>query len=245
MNDTLDNSSNLNIKIDNESNLEPDFNTAIRMSLRQYDYRELIGFLTSDKIVERQIAALELNEIKSEEDAFILASNLVGQDGKIREATAFKVNELVKNSTFSDFFIGEKFFSLFLEGIMDINGNVCRQIVGLTDIKAFGEYLSQKLPERINELLIEIDKIDKMSKQYAISKRNFQLYWCLEALYNIIDITDFEKIKEILLITGEFYDYTIREKTARILTKLENPELNGLKKKLKHDDNYYVKRYLN
>lgn len=236
MNDTLDNSNNLN--------LETDFNAAMKMSERSYSYEQLTKFLLSEKIIEKQIAALELNEIRSQKDAFILVSNLIGQDGKVREAVAFKINELAQSSKYSEFFIDEKFFDIFLQGIMDINGNVCRQIVELTKIEEFKRYLCGKLPESINGLLEEIEKIDKMSKQYVISKRNFQLYWCLEALFSIAEIIDFKELKNIILKTGEFYDYTIREKTAKILTKIDNLVLDELKKKLKNDENYYVRRYL-
>lgn len=236
LNDTLNTSNMLD--------LEANFNTAMKMSESEYCYDELLALLSSDEIVKKQFAILKLNEIKSKDDAQILVSNLVGQDGKIREAVAFKINELAQNFKYTNFFIEEKFFDIYLQGIMDINGNVCRQIVNLTFIQQFKEYLCKKLPESINNILDEIEKIDLASKQYVISKRNFQLYWCLEALYNIIAFINFEKIKEILLRTGVFYDYTIREKTAKILTKIDNSELNELKENLKNDENYYVRRYL-
>lgn len=246
MNNTLDNSNNLDKKVNIESNFEINFNAAMKMSSEKYDYNELISFLHSEKIVEKQIAILELNGIKSKKDAQSLVSNLVGQDGKIREAVAFKINELAQNPEYIGFFSDGKIFDILLQGIMDINGNVCRQIVGgkwFTD-KSFQEYLCDKLPESIIGLLDEIEKIDLKSKQYVISKRNFQLYWCLEALYNVIDIIDFEKIRSIIFKTCCFHDYTIREKTAKIVAKIDNFELNELKEKLRNDENYYVRRYL-
>ena len=233
MNDTLNTS------------LEANFNIAMNLSEAKYDYQTLMAFLASEKIVERQIAILELNEIKSTQDAQILVSNLVGQDGKIREAVAFKINELTQNPAYVGFFIGEYFFEQFMEAIMDINGNVCRNIVSLTTISEFSQYLCDKLPERINEILAEIAEIDAKTRQYVISKRNFQLYWSLEALDNIAEIINFDGIKDILFKTGEFYDYTIREKTAKIIAKLNNSELDELKEKLANDENYYVRRYLN
>lgn len=234
MNDTLDTS------------FETNFNTAMKMSENEYDYQALMGFLNSDKIVEKQIAALKLSEIKSKEDAQILVSNLVGQDGKIREAVAFKVNELSQNPKYWGFFNDNKIFDILIQGIMDINGNVCRQIVSgqWFEDESFRLYLCSKLPERIREILDEIKKIDSQSKQYIISKRNFQLYWCLEALFKIIDGIDFELIKDILLQTGEFCDYTIREKTAKILARINNPKVEPLKEKLRNDENYYVRIWL-
>jgi len=227
------------------TSLEANFNIAMNLSEAKYDYQTLMAFLASEKIVERQIAILELNEIKSTQDAQILVSNLVGQDGKIREAVAFKINELTQNPAYVGFFIGEYFFEQFMEAIMDINGNVCRNIVSLTTISEFSQYLCDKLPERINEILAEIAEIDAKTRQYVISKRNFQLYWSLEALDNIAEIINFDGIKDILFKTGEFYDYTIREKTAKIIAKLNNSELDELKEKLANDENYYVRRYLN
>ena len=206
------------------------------------NYKELINLLSSDNIQEKHFAALELEEIKSAEDAKLLVSNLVGQDGKVREAVAFKINELMNNPEYTELFMSEENFAVMLEGLMDINGNVCRQILCCTENKEFRAYLCEKLPESINGILDTIEKLKSTEKKYVLSKRNFQLYWCLETLYNIIEEIEFEKIKDIILKTGAFSDYTIREKTAKILTKLDNPELADLKEKLKKDENYYVRR---
>lgn len=233
MNTTLDNTFETNFM--NKYNSES-----------KYAYEKLINMLHSDDVREKHFAILELEEIRSPNDTRILVSNLVGQDGKIREAVAFKINEFSKNQDYKDFFIDETIFGILIQGIMDINGNVCRQIIDgkWFEDKEFQTYLCNELPERINEILQDIEKIDQTSKQYIISKRNFQLYWCLEALYNIIDVIEFESIKNIIFKTGEFHDYTIREKTAKILTKIDNEEVRELKEKLKNDENYYVRKYL-
>lgn len=226
------------------TNLEANFNTAIKMSEDEYDYQSLIDFLHSDKIVEKQIAILKLTEIKSQEDAQLLTSNLVGQDGKIREAVAFKINELITNPKYTDFFLTQKNYEIFTDGIMDINGNVCRLMVELTNYQTFKKYLCDILPGKICEILNKIKNLSTEDKRYVISKRNFQLYWSLEALYSIIEDIEPVKIIGIILKTGEFDDYTIREKTAKIIANLNCLELNELKEKLKNDENYYVRRYL-
>lgn len=209
-------------------------------------YNDLIALLGSNDIKKKHFAVLELEEIKSRNDAKILVSNLINQDGKIREVVAFKINEFCQNPQYIEYFIDEDIFSTILQGIMDINGNICRYIVtcGLFNNKDFQAYLCSKLPESIIKILEVIQKLDKNEKQYKISKRNFQLYWCLEALSNIIDVISFDAIKQILFETGEFEDYTIREKTAKILSKINNPEIENLKNKLKNDENYYVRRFL-
>lgn len=244
MNDTLDNSNQTNFETDYYSNYEENFNEAIAISQKSYTYTELVQFLFSEKILEKQIAALELKEIRSKNDAFILSSNLVGQDGKVREAVAFKLNDLCFNPKYKDYFVDERIFDIFLQGIMDINGNVCRLIIELTQIDEFSIYLSKKLPEIIRDILIKIEAIDSQSKQYIISKNNFQLYWSLEALFRIIKLINPENIYDIISKTCEFYDYTIREKTAKILTKIDTKEFKKIKEKLSNDENYYVRRVL-
>ena len=234
LNDTLDNSNNLDLK--------PDFNTAVKMSAECFSYEQLIDYLARGTDVEKQFAALELDEIRSQNDALILTSNLIRQDGKIREVVAFRINEFLKNENFVHFFQGEKFYEIFLQGIMDINGNICRIVIEFTLIPEFKIFLSNKLPNCIEEILSVIDNLSKNEKQYKISKRNFQLYWSLEALYNIIEEIDIAKIKNILEKTIDFEDYTIREKTAKILSKTVG--FDELKAKLKNDSNYYVRRYL-
>lgn len=219
------------------------FDTNLR---KNFNYDELINVLNTDNIKEKHFAVLELEELYSANDAKLLASNLVGQDGKIREAVAFKINELTQNPQYLELFLSNDIFEILLEGIMDINGNVCRQIIGskFFENNLFRDFLCKELPERITEIINKIKKLDLSAKQYVVSKRNFHLYWCLEALYNIIETVEFRDIKEIIFFCGGFYDYTIREKTAKILTKLDNPELNELKEKLMNDENYYVKRYM-
>lgn len=236
MNDIFYKSNNLDLK--------QDFNIATKMSEKSFSYEELIALLNSEKDVEKQFAVLELNEIKSSKDAMALVSNLVGQDGKIREVVAFKINELTQDEKFLPFFIGENFFEIFLNGILDINGNICRMVVELTWIDEFRSYLAGKLPECIKQTISVIDNLSKDEKQYKISKRNFQLYWSLEALYNVVEEIEPNEIYKILIKTSDFEDYTIREKSAKILTKLTDKRFDELKTKLKEDSNYYVRRYL-
>lgn len=243
MNNTFDNSLEQNFR--DKCNLEFNILDSLIADVSEYNYDNLIKLLCTDDINKKQYAILELNEIRSVSDAESLVANLVGQDSRIREAVAFKINDLSIKQEYGVFFNGKKIFATFLQGIMDINGNVCRQIVNLIKVNdGFYSYLCEKLPDIIIEVLKKIDKLNSEDKQYVLSKRNFQLYWCLEALYSIIDGIDVGKIRLTLLKTGEFYDYTIREKTAKVLTRLNEPEFIELKEKLKNDENYYVRRYL-
>lgn len=237
MNNTFNNSS------------EENFNTAMKMSEEEYDYETLIGFLTSE-IVEKQIAVLKLTEIKSLKDAHLLVSNLINQDGKVREVVAFKVNELIQDKKFTDFFLTKENYDIFVKAILDINGNVCRHLIEIVAFlksnSEFSEYFCAELVKTLNHIFEEIGKIDVKDKRYVVSKINFQLYWSLEALHDFVELIEVSEIKNAILKSGEFYDYTIREKAAKILTKdfyQGDAELEELKEKLKHDTNYYVRRY--
>lgn len=220
-----------------DDSLEPNFRD-------EYKREELISFLQNGNDKQKHYAVLELDEINSFEEAQIFVSNLVGQDGKIREAVAFKINEFMQNDEFKKFFADEKLFPTLFEGIMDINGNVCRLIVGANWGSEFKQYLCENLPESINKILKNISELEKDEKQYKISKRNFQLYWSLEALYNCLDDIKIDEIKEIIITCGNFADYTIREKIAKILTKIDSSDFNQLKEQLKNDENYYVRRFM-
>lgn len=232
MNNTLNNS------------LEVNFNTAMKLSSENYDHKQLIEYLNSGDLVERQFAALELKEIYFKEDVKILVSNLVGQDGKVREAVAYKINELAQMDEYKCFFDSEILFENFFKGLLDINGNICRQMLGLTNIEGFNKYLCKMLPEEISKLLVKIEELEATEKQYIVSKRNFQLYWCLEALYYCAENIDLASIHPILTKTTDFYDYTIREKTAKILSRISDSSFDLLKDRLLSDENYYVRQKL-
>ena len=82
--------------------------------------------------------------------------------------------------------------------------------------------------------------IHKTSKNHAKNKKVFSLYWYLESLYYCISEKYAEKICNILSYTINFNDYTIREKTSKLLTKISNPPVELLQK-AKSDQNFYVK----
>ena len=66
----------------------------------------------------------------------------------------------------------------------------------------------------------------------------------MEALYHTKFNKNYrEKVLNILNFTNTYIDYTIREKTAKILSKTDNAPDNLLQK-LKNDENFYVKNQL-
>ena len=94
----------------------------------------------------------------------------------------------------------------------------------------------------VDKLIKEIKIMDLTSKQYILSKKNFQLYWNLEALSLITEYVDYAVISDLLEYTSSFPDYTIREKSAKILSKYDESDTIILKNKMLSDENYYVKK---
>ncbi len=225
------------------SNNNIDFERAIELSEKDFSHAQLIELLKHDSIVEKQFAILNLDELKSVSDGELLCSNLTGQDGKIREAVSFKLSELFQNETWARLLANDKNFEKMLDGLMDINGNVCRNILEI-DNKEFLEYLAKNLIKRIKVILEDISKLKIDDKQYVISKRNFQLYWALEGLCKVINLIKPHKLKSILLSCAKMEDYTIKEKTAKIVSVLETKDFEKIKTVLKQNANYYVERYL-
>lgn len=225
------------------SNDEIDFEKALSLSCEKFEYGDLINLLKTNNLPEKQFAALNLEELKSKEDASLLCSNLTGQNGKVREAVSFKLAEFFKNPKTAELLSSDENFSVMLDGLMDINGNVCRNIIEIEN-ENFDKFLAKNIIERIEIILDDISKLSIDDKQYVISKRNFQLYWALECVYKIHHLIKFENIKNILIKTAEFEDYTIREKTAKIISQYNGDDVAEIKNLLIKNSNYYVNRYL-
>lgn len=241
---------------------DENFNTAVNMSEQEYDYEALMEFIESGSLVEKQISVLNLGEIKSKEDAKILVANLVNQDGKVREVVALKVNELIKKPEYTSFFYDAKIYETFLKAIVDVNANICRLIIDvacfLKENEEFKAFLIRELPIKIDSVIKKLDAFHFDDKKHVVNKTIFKLYWYLETLYDFDELIEFDVVKKILMKAGVFYDYTIREKVAKILNyvtlnsfqgrKVEyssDKDLSELKNNLINDENYYVRRLLN
>ena len=220
-----------------------DFEKALLLVSKSFDYDELIELMQHDNIAEKQYAILSINELKTENDGKLLCSNLVGQDGKIRESVAFKLNELFKNNDYAKYLENIENFKIMLEGIMDINGNVCRNILDIDNDK-FLDYLSGTIVNKIKNILEDVSKLSLNEKQYVISKRYFQLYWALECLCKVHNKINFKNIEHILNQTAQIEDYTIKEKTAKICWLYKTDISSDLKRILENSNNYFVNRYL-
>ena len=223
------------------------FNTTLNLFEKNMTQSELMQYLKTGNIAQKQVCALKLEYLENIEQAKILVQNLTGQDGKIREAVAHKVNELIPQ--YPQYFLNNEIFEIFTNAILDINSNVCRNVISailnLKNNPDFCNYFTQSLIKKTMPLIEIVKKIDFKDGKYKVNKEAFKLYWCLETIAQFRDKFDLNDIKQVVIQTKGIEEYTIREKTAKILAgKFGDNELKEIKAQLKNDDNYYVKRCL-
>lgn len=221
-----------------------DFNTALDIYENEYSHNDLISFLKNGTVAQKQAAALKLDTVKTKEEAEIFMSNLTGCDGKIREAVSFRLKEFIPQNP--DFYT--EFQDTILAALIDINGNICRNMLcAIHPLKEYPEFyvdFSSKLVENTKPIIEKVNKFDIQDGKYKINKEVFKLYWYLETIYEFSELIDINSLKTIISKTKNIPDYTIREKTAKILSKIQNDkDLLTIKQELKKDQNYYVRRY--
>jgi len=229
-------------------NLDINFTQALDMVSKDLSHEQLINLLKDGNIPEKQIAALKLDLVLSQEEAEILINNLTGCDGKIREAVALKTFEIVKNHPNTT-----KWFSqtkTFADATIDINANICRLVIDSVEIlchnnKDFSNEYIKYIINFIQEAFSALDKIEFRDKKYVINKQLFKLYWCLESLKIFAKEIPYEILFPILKRCSIEREYTIREKTAQIINLLDSSKYNDILKTLENDENYYVKHALN
>ena len=223
--------------------LDTNFELACEMSEKDFSHKELIEMLESGNIPERQIAALRLDDILNDSEADILVDNLTGCDGKIREAVALRINRFI----FEDIKYAKMFSQaeIFADASIDINANICRLVIDSVSVlkqnEGFtGVYLNRILTF-INEAFQELDSFIFRDKKYVINKQLFKLYWCLEALKLFAKDVDKALLFSILEKSSKEREYTVREKAAEIIAKVDDSMFDELKKTLQNDENYYVR----
>ncbi len=223
------------------TSLDENFDLACELSEKEFTHNELLEMLNNGNIAERQIAALKFDKVENDIDALALMNNLTGCDGKIREAVALRINQLVvSNPETREFF---NFPLVFADATIDINANICRLVVDsaklLKEDADFTQIYAQRILEFTQEAFDELDKFIFRDKKYVINKQLFKLYWCLETLQNFYMDIEKATLEAILNKGTEQNEYTIREKVAQVV-KLSGA-FQKLEEKLKFDENYYVR----
>lgn len=192
---------------------------------------------------EKIYSIVELNNFENKQDADLFLFYLTNQANPIREAIAYKFEELTNYSYFYD----ENSLNILINSICDINPNVVRSIcTGIEKDEKLKNLLEEKIIIKIEEFLKSLDNEDKFNnnKNHAKNKKIFSLYWLLEAFSICVTKKYNSRVLEILKSTIKFKDYTIREKTAKILWKMGSIP-NELKEDIKKETNFYVNFYLN
>lgn len=230
-----------------DKNINSNYDKACEIVSQDFSHFELIEMLKNGNVLEKQIAVLKLDSILSNEEGKILINNLTGCDGKIREAVAWKISELLyENKTYKQFLC---YPEIFADATIDINANICRKIIDSAQImianNKFKKIYINKILKFINEAFSELDKIIYKDKKYTINKQLFKLYWSLEALKLFVNDIDENTLFEIIERAIKEKEYTIREKIAQILNQVSNSNFHSTKSKLSKDKNYYVRAALN
>lgn len=196
---------------------------------------------------------VQIESLNSFDETFLLFSHLIGHANPIREACAFKIEEL--SYLKPEFYKDERLETYFLNSIVDINPNVSRAICAVfSNFSELAGIYEEKIIEKTLKLLAEIKKLEdegydsflinsKNRKSHAKNKKTFALYWLLEAISIVLSNKSNDNLLEILNFTIQFQDYTIREKTAKILAKMDFVSKEILTK-AKADVNFYVKNQL-
>lgn len=220
---------------------DTNFEQAYSLSEKNFSHEELLSLLKEGNIPEKQIAALMFDGVNDEEDAKALIGNLTGCDGKIREAVALKIYQMLEeNKVALELFI---YPEIFAQATIDINANICRLVVDSAKILKVNEEFAINYTKEIikitNLALDELDKFIFRDKKYVINKQLFKLYWCLEALKSFYEYANKKELGLILEKCAKNSEYTIREKTAQLVKVVGS--FSEIEEQLKKDENYYVR----
>lgn len=238
----MDNYSEINY----ENNIKM-LSLAYKYCQENFLHDEIIEVLSGDDDIKKQLCLISLKGVYSQSEADILVWNLTGKSGPVRETASYKILELISEPEFKGFFQTPQISNAFVKSVTDINPSVSRNAVEFIKYVDDCEYLYNEILKEIKITLADIDENSK-NRSYVQNKKNFNLYWNLEALASIADrLSSADELLEILVRTAGSNDYTIRERTVRTasLYLSRNPEFARIIDLLKNDDNIYVKRYVN
>lgn len=227
--------------------LDTNFKCACDMLEKDFSHAELLDMLKNGNIPQKQISAMKIGMV-NEDEADALIANLTGCDGKIREAVALKINQLL-NSDEKYIGIFSKYYLTFAQASIDINGNICKLVIDsaaiLKNDKNFCEKYLLKILDYTKEAFKGLDDIVFRDKKYTVNKQLFKLYWCLESIKLFAADMESDVLLPILERATEEREYTIREKAAQILLNISDIKYLFLINKLKNDENYYVRAVFN
>ena len=227
--------------------LEINYEKNMEMLSKAYNYceetlshQDIINELYNDDDLKKQLCLIELNKVQNQKEADILVFNLTNHSGPIRETASYKILDLISQKKFCDFFQTKEILNTFIKAVTDINPSVSRNTVEIIKYTNNKKYIYEKL---INEIKITLSQMQdiKQNRSYTVNKKNFNIYWNLEAIINIADfIRCDENLIYVLNETAKSNDYTIREKTAKCAKTFSLTQILNL---FKEDQNIYVRKF--
>ena len=146
-------------------NIQKDlYNDALKqaydISLKDYSKDEIMRILSENDDIIKPVAIINLKSIENEFEAKLLLKHLTGKDGRIREAASYMLFEL---EGVSSFYTDKSSLLTILDGISDINPNVCRNIISFIDKN---KDLKEKItPYVINKTKEVIEGLSKFFKE--------------------------------------------------------------------------------
>ncbi len=232
--------------INSDKNIS-NFDYGCKFMEQKFTQDELWDFLANGNDVEKQLACIRITSLENDEQAGILISNLTGVDGKIREVVSEKLKFFTQTQALHKFFLKKEFYPVLLNAIIDINGNICRNIItGLKELTYDDNFCEFMINEIMNKALETCEKyksFDYKIRKYKTNIEIFKLYWYLAAL-EIFSILPQEKFYKLANEVCNIKEYTVREKLAVLVAKLPVKEQEKFKK-LNFDNNIYVSKVLN
>ena len=215
--------------------------------LNNSTHEELISFLSTDDVVLKQIALLNINKINSVHEAQLILNTLINHPSEIREYCSFLINKLMKTN-YKKFFQNRDFLDTFEIAIYDVNPKVCRNILEILPFWTYKEELFERVLNNCFEL-IEVLQEKNKDKNHRYTKNSFHLYWNLYSIGILLNAVEYEKYSEkiikLLALVSEFSEYTLREKGAfvakQLYSLLKNDNIYNIVQKYKNDENFYVR----
>ena len=148
------------IQTDDNFNVELE---AYNISLREYTKDDIIRILAENNDEKKIVAIINLKSIENKFEADLILSHLTGQDGRIREAVSYILSELNP----SDFYLDEKSINTLLNGILDINPNVVRNLISfINKSPKLKENLIKPIVIKTNEILSDLEKYVKCDSPF-------------------------------------------------------------------------------
>ncbi len=233
------------LEINYENNIKI-LSLAYKYCQEKFLHDEIIEILSGDDDIKKQLCLIELDCVNSQKEADILVWNLTGKSGPVRETASFKILDLISQTEFKNFFQTKEILNTFVKSITDINPSVSRNAIEFIKYVDDYKYLYNEILKEIKITLSNIDETSK-NRSYVQNKKNFNLYWNLEALASISDkVIPTSELQRLLVKTALSNDYTIREKTAKVAYSfsLKNNNFKKIIELLKDDNNIYVKKFV-